>query len=363
MLRNQLNSDNHLTAIDLFAGGGGLTVGLKQAGFKVVSAVEIEPHAYSTYKANHPEVHAYKQDIRTIDGQSLKKLSPSGEIDLIAGCPPCQGFSSLTAKYRRDDPRNELVHEMKRLIYEIQPKAVMMENVPGLALKGKDILEEFVNSLKELGYFVEWKVLQVADYGVPQNRRRLVLLAGKGFKIDFPEPTHSRKGSNGKQQWVNLRNVIGDMPEPITMSEALSSGGPKSYNWHVVRNLSPQNIRRLKNAIPGKSWIKIPKRLRPDCHKDKNTGFSNVYGRLDWDQPSVTITGGCTTLSKGRFGHPEQLRTISVREAALIQTFPRDYIIDTDFMEHACTIIGNALPCKFAEVMSKSCYEALLKNK
>src|SRR5260370_4781519 len=191
MMQQGDSNARQLTAIDVFAGGGGLTVGLKSAGFHVVAAVEIEQHAFSTYKANHPEVHAYRQDIRTILGESLRKHSSTGEIDLLAGCPPCQGFSSLTSKYRRTDSRNELVAEMSRLVTEIQPRAVMMENVPGLVDKGKEFFDDFLQQLKSLGYETRWEVLQVANYGIPQNRRRLVLLAGKSFAIQLPKLTHS----------------------------------------------------------------------------------------------------------------------------------------------------------------------------
>ena len=348
-----------LTAVDVFAGGGGLTVGLKRAGFQVVGAVEIEPHAFATYKSNHPEVRAFKQDVRTMSGDSLRALAPSGTIDLLAGCPPCQGFCSLTSKYRRVDPRNSLVREMGRLVKEAQPLAVMMENVAGLRDKGKRLFREFVRLLSALGYVCEYDVLQAADYGVPQSRRRLVLLAGKGFRINLPEPTHSRNGQQGRHPWVTVASVIADMPEPVTLEESRTHGGPQAFDWHVVRTLSRENRRRVKAAKPGRHWRSIPKRLRPECHQDRDTGFSNVYGRMSWDQVSPTITAGFTTLSKGRFGHPEKNRTISVREAALLQTFPEDYVFDTPYMEYVCNVIGNALPCDFAEVIARQCTRAL----
>lgn len=351
------------TAIDIFAGGGGLTVGLKRAGFNVVSAVEIESNAFATYKSNHPEVQAYKQDVRTIKGNVFRRSSPTGSIDLLAGCPPCQGFSSLTSKYQKTDPRNDLVLEMARLVKEVKPKAVMIENVPGLAQKGKPLFDQFIDTLSSLGYQSEWAVLQVADYGVPQSRRRLVLLAGKGFRIPIPPPTHSKSGANGLKRWRPLKSVIGGMPRPISLAEAMTKGGPQVFDWHVVRTLSSQNMRRIKKAKPGKAWTSIPKLLRPECHKDNKVGFSNVYGRATWGEVSPTITGGCTTLSKGRFGHPTQDRTISVREAALIQTFPQDYIFDTPYMEYVCNVIGNALPCDFAEVLARQCIKALRASK
>jgi DNA (cytosine-5)-methyltransferase 1 len=351
-----------LTAVDVFSGGGGLTVGLKRAGFTVVSAVEVEKNAFTTYKANHPDVHAFKQDVRTIRGSSLHKLSPTGKIDLLAGCPPCQGFSSLTVTRKTLDPRNELIREMGRLVEEVQPRAVMMENVPGLAVKGKALFDEFLGTLRDLGYVVRWGVLQVANFGVPQNRRRLVLLAGRRFVVELPEATHARIPKNGLKPWRTLRDVITGMPTPVTLAEAKERGTPAQFDWHVVRNLTKANQLRLENTRAGVSRKYLPTELRPDCHKGRDEGYHNVYGRMSWDKVPVTITGGCTTLSKGRFGHPEENRTISVREAALIQTFPRDYLFDTPYMDYACDIIGNALPCDFAEVVARQCAVALHAN-
>jgi len=351
-----------LTAVDIFSGCGGLTVGLKRAGFKVIGAVEIEPNSFATYKANHPDVHCFKQDVRTIKGDDLSKLSPNGAVDLVAGCPPCQGFSSLTAKYRREDPRNYLVREMSRLIKETRPKAVMIENVPGLAQKGRWLLDELIEELNELGYETSWEVLQAADFGVPQNRRRLVIFAGMGLSVPMPKPTHSRNGKDDLIPWRTIQEVIDNMPTPIRLDEAGKSGGPQRYNWHVIRTMSLENRKRLKHAKPGKSRSQLPERLRPACHKGLDKGFSSVYGRMSWDQPSVTITGGCTTLSKGRFGHPEEDRTISVREAALLQTFPKDYLFDTPFMDYVCDMIGNALPCDFAEVLARQVHQTLVNH-
>jgi DNA (cytosine-5)-methyltransferase 1 len=347
-------------AIDLFSGGGGLTTGMKLAGFKVTGAVEIEPNAIATYKANHPEVKVFAEDIREISGDQLRMTTPEYKIDLLAGCPPCQGFSSLTHKYKKPDMRNELILEFGRLVKETMPRVIMMENVPGLSKRGKRLFDEFVTLITKLGYIPSHKILQVADYGVPQNRRRLVLIAGYKFKIELPATTHNRNGDGGLPNWVTVGEALDVIKKkPVTLIASWLKGGPKEHNWHVIRNMSETNRQRLKNARVGRSWKIIPKRLRPMCHKDKKSGFSNVYGKMSRRLVSPTITGGCTTLSKGRFGHPCQLRTISVREAALLQTFPKDYIIDTDFMDHACNIIGNALPCLFAEKLSIQCFNAL----
>jgi DNA (cytosine-5)-methyltransferase 1 len=348
-----------LVAIDVFSGAGGLTVGLKRAGFRVAAAVEIEANAFATYKTNHPEVHAIRQDIRTVSGGYLRRIA-GAKIDLLAGCPPCQGFSSLTNPSAKRHPGNVLVLEMARLVREIRPRAIMMENVPGLATRGKRLFNRLLKTLDEMRYDYVWDVLQVADYGVPQNRRRLVLLAGKGISFELPTATHDRTGAGGLQKWKALRDVISGMGRPMLLDESVKLGGPQKFNWHVVRRLTPANLLRLRNSRPGGARAELPVKLRPKCHQDDDIGYNNVYGRMHWSQLPVTMTGGCTTLSKGRFGHPSQLRTISVREAARIQTFPDDYIFDTPYMEHVCSMIGNALPCDFAESVAQ-CVGAKLR--
>ena len=265
-----------LSAVDVFAGGGGLTVGLKRAGFSVVAAVEIEPHAFATYKANHPEVNAYKQDVRTVKGRSLSKLSPNGTIDLLAGCPPCQGFCSLTSRYRRYDPRNDLIKEMSRLVEETKPVAVMIENVPGLADKGRELLDEFLRRLSSLGYVSDWDVLQVADYGVPQSRRRLVVVAGKGFPIELPEPTHSRTPRGGLKPWITIDRIIKGLPEPITLEAA-----------QLKEDLWPSR---------GMSCEPFPRRINADLEPPDQAGIGaaslNGYARnaIKMEMASVTST-------------------------------------------------------------------------
>ena len=352
-----------LTAIDIFAGGGGLTLGLQRAGFKVLAAVEIEQHAYTTYKANHPEVRCLKQDVRTVTGADLLDVAGVEKIDLLAGCPPCQGFTSLTAKYRREDPRNELIFEISRLAEEIRPRAIMMENVPGLMRQRASLYAALKTRLEALDYCLTEGVLDVADYGVPQFRRRLVLLGGRGLKIELPHPTHGKGTADGRSAWRTVRDAIGDQGEPVELTAAKKRGPVECTDWHVVRTLSPSNRKRIQAAKAGVTWPAIPESLRPDCHKGDYRGFTNVYGRMSWDSPAPTITAGCTTFSKGRFGHPEADRTISVREAALLQTFPADYRFDVPYMEHVCNIVGNALPCDFAEAVSTRCYEGLLARR
>jgi len=349
------------TAIDLFCGAGGLTLGLKRAGFNVIAGVELYPEMAKTYKANHPRTKLLIKDVRELTGKEIFRLTGRRKIDLVAGCPPCQGFSQLTEKYKRRDSRNDLVLEMARLIEEIEPRMVMMENVPGIVTKGKAILDKFVRRLRKLRYCVNMDVLQMADYGVPQSRRRFVLVAGKGFDVPLPEPTHYAKGDKEKnlKPWAMLEQVIKDMPEPVMLSFALQNGGPARFNWHIVRDLKEVSIKRLEAIKEGDNRLALPRHLRPKCHKTKKAGFRNVYGRLSWDSVSGTITTGCTTPCMGRFGHPSETRTISIREAALIQTFPMNYRFKTKFMNAACDLVGNALPPRFAAVVGKICINAL----
>jgi DNA (cytosine-5)-methyltransferase 1 len=352
-------------AIDLFAGCGGLTRGLTKAGFDVRAAVEIDAVAAETYRKNHRHTTLIERDICEVAADELRELCGTESVALVAGCAPCQGFCSLTVKNRREDPRNKLVLQMAKLIEDLKPAAVMMENVPGLETRGAAIFNEFIERLRSLGYQPEWRVVQMADYGVPQSRRRLVLLAGLGFKIPFPKPTHAKKPEpkSHAKKWLTLRDVIAKEPWPVTLSTARKMGGPQRFHWHVVRDLQPQVAARLNAAIPGKTWLALKESIRPECHQNGYAGFTNTYGRMSWNQTPVTMTGGCTTPCKGRFGHPDKRRTtISVREAALIQTFPRGYRFETDSMEAVCDMIGNAVPPKFARIVGNQIRAELEKR-
>ncbi len=319
-------------AIDLFCGCGGLTLGLKQAGFDVIGAVEIDDLAVETYTVNHPEVHVWKRDIQelTVDQIKRKFKLKKGELELLAGCPPCQGFSTmrtLNGGYEITDERNDLIYEFLRIAEGLSPKAIMMENVPGLITDKR--FKKFCKRLGELGYHLNYDVLDAADYGVPQRRRRTILLAGKNGEINFAKKTKRK----------TVADAIKGLPR------AGKSGDP----LHDLGERRTEKVKKLIRRIPkdGGSRTDLPKRSQLKCHK-KCDGFKDVYGRMAWGKTAPTITSGCTNPSKGRFLHPEENRAITVREAALLQSFPKDYEFRVDAGKgRNALLIGNALPPEF----------------
>ena len=341
------NGDGKPTAVDLFCGCGGLTVGLKRAGFRVLGAVDVDPLSVKTYKANHRDVTLWEKDIRELDPQELLDTLglKKGGLDLLAGCPPCQGFSTmrtLNGALMVDDPRNDLLLEFERFVEALRPRAVMMENVPGLA--DDERFGAFRRKLKNLGYLGEHRILNAAHYGVPQRRRRLIYLAGLGVTIPFA-------GKAAKMKTVE--DAIGGLPK------AGQSGDPVH---DMPENRTPKVLDVIR-LIPkdGGSRRDLPEEFQLECHKRCN-GFKDVYGRMAWKKPAPTITGGCFNPSKGRFLHPEEDRAITMREAALLQGFPRRYKFPTTENKSAVALmIGNALPPPFIVAHGRS-IKRVLRN-
>ncbi len=330
------------TAIDLFSGAGGLSQGLKQAGFDVVGAVESVPTYAESYQMNHPKTNLKLSDITKIDPEEYMKelgLNP-GELDLLAGCPPCQGYSTIGTRNRgqRNDPRNELVYEVLRFALAFQPKTIMMENVP--ALDKDDRLKNLINELEKIGYNVDHKVLKMSNYSVPQSRRRMIMLASRFDDIEVV------KQELDESKMATVRDAIAFLPV----------AGESGDRLHDTLSNPTDRIKKLISMIPknGGSRTDLGEEHQLECHKRTN-GFRDVYGRMAWDKPSPTMTGGCNNASKGRFLHPEEDRVITLREAALLQTFPVDYKFSFNSGKAGVAMmIGNALPPTFIEFHARN---------
>lgn len=346
-------------AIDLFCGAGGLSLGLKQAGFRILSAVDNDPDSNWSYNLNHPEVNLPEEDIRELKGEDLM-AGYKGRLTMLAGCPPCQGFTRLNETSEKNDPRNGLILEYMRLVTELKPLVVFFENVPGLLRNGKWYFARLKSALEEEGYlFSDPKVVQLANYGVPQRRRRVIVLCGRGFKLTFPEETYTSRmdaqEERSLKRWKTVRQALktsrlghfrNRLRRPRTYVNLLKEGKDPSPVWHVSRSLGEELSERLR-CTPASGGSREDSGYELECHAGID-GFHDVYGRLDWNRPSVTITSGCTNLSKGRFGHPEALRALTPREAALLQGFPKSYKFYGRALESICRQIGNALPPLFA---------------
>lgn len=349
MARYFKRKKNHkFTAIDLFSGCGGMTLGLKKAGFHVLGAIDIDPLSVETYKLNHKKVNVWELDIRklTVDEVYRRLALKKGQLDLLAGCPPCQGFSTVRTLNKGpsvSDPRNDLVFEFLRFVKGLMPRTVMMENVPGL-MNDKRLLA-LRSQLEDLGYKTRVEVLDAADYGVPQRRRRLILVGGLHGLIETVPVVRVRK---------TVQNAIGNLPRPG------KSGDP----CHDLTETRSTEIISLIKRIPknGGSRKDLGANSQLKCHRSCD-GFKDIYGRMAWDKVAPTITGGCINPSKGRFLHPEQDRAVTLREAALLQTFPGTYQFSLRRGKYpAAAMIGNALPPEFIRRHAVAIVKSLSKE-
>jgi len=336
--------------IDLFCGCGGASLGFIRKGFKVVAALDKDPKAVETYSYNIG-VQPLIGHIENVRGREILKAAglKKGEPTVLIGCPPCQGFTRHRGKAGRRDKRNGLVEVYAERVGEILPLFMVFENVPGILRDhGKKHFELFLERLCDLGYTAVWDVLQAADYGVPQLRKRVVVIASrdKSLKLQLPEPSYNRG------HWRTVHDAIADLP-PVGAGER----HPYVPN-HIAPNHSPRILKLIRH-IPkdGGSRCDLPRRLRLKCHL-KHNGHHDVYGRMRWDAPAPTLTYGCTNPSRGRFIHPEQDRAITPREAARLQSFPDDFVFYCA-PTHAATYIGNAFPPLFAGALADAIFQAL----
>ncbi|MEA5463205.1 DNA cytosine methyltransferase [Leptothoe sp. PORK10 BA2] len=328
-----LSKMREFTCIDLFAGAGGLSCGLIAEGFDIAVAVEIDSVSAKSYILNHSSTKVLVKDIRKITGPELLKQAGlvRGDLDLLTGCPPCQGFSTLRTKRRTlesDDPRNDLIREVLRLVRSMRPRAILIENVPGLAKDRRFV--DFRVGLKQAGYCSDYAILNASDFGVPQRRRRLVLIAFRGMNVPANWSCYETSEKNVRQAISHL---------------ATSAGSSGDALHDIPEKRTPAMMERIR-ATPkdGGSRKDLPSEMQCRCHV-RGDGYFDVYGRMAWDALAPTITSGCSNPSKGRFLHPEKDRAITLREAAVLQTFPETYKFCLDRgKDHVARQIGNAFP-------------------
>jgi DNA (cytosine-5)-methyltransferase 1 len=343
---------NPIEAVDIFCGAGGLTCGLLTAGLSVVAGIDIDAACRYPFEANHKGAKFLEKDVAKFSGNDLNKLWSKDAIRVLAGCAPCQPFSSYARGRSNDHLKWGMLSEFSRLVSETLPELVTMENVPGLARQQPFI--DFLKNLEKNGYEVVYSVLNAADFGVPQSRKRLVLLASRIGKIALPTPTHK-----GVEKWRSVKDVVGKLP--------LLNDGEEDFNdpLHRSSSLSDLNRKRIRASKPGGTWRDWPQSLVAECHKKESGKHSGgVYGRMRWDRPAPTMTTLCNGYGNGRFGHPEQHRAISLREAAIFQSFPEKYSFSKpNEVLHVRTVarlIGNAVPPKLAEAVGRQLLAAAL---
>jgi DNA (cytosine-5)-methyltransferase 1 len=333
----------NIAAIDLFCGAGGLTHGFILEGLKVQAGIDLDSACKFPYEINN-QATFIEQDVSEISGQELNQIFGKSKIRVLAGCAPCQPFSTYAHKYDvKRDGKWSLLQQFSRLIRESSPEIVTMENVPSVCKH--EVFESFVRSLRRRGYYVWHGVVNSAEYGAPQSRKRMVLLASLLGEIKFIDPTQKKAKT--------VRDVIGKL-------EKLRAGGGSSKDpLHVTSSLTPINYQRIKASKPGGTWRDWPKHLLVDCHKSESgRTFSGVYARMEWDKPAPTMTTQFHSFGTGRFGHPEQNRAISLREGAIFQGFPRKYkFIQKDEGINFTALgrmIGNAVPVDLGRAIAKS---------
>lgn len=334
-----------IACVDLFCGAGGLTHGFILEGLPVVAGIDLDPACRFPYEQNNGNARFLKRDISTVTPDEIKGLFGDADVTILAGCAPCQPFSTYAQRYELDgkDGKWGLLYQFARLAKGTMPDVITMENVPTVAKH--EVFHDFVDTLKRLDYEVWHDVVDSFRYGVPQMRRRMVLLASRHGSIEMIPPTQEKP--------ITVKQAIGRLRH-------LSAGesAPKD-KLHVTSALSETNLARIRVSKPGGTWRDWPKDLVAKCHRaDSGRTYPGVYGRMEWDKPAPTMTTQCYGFGNGRFGHPEQDRAISLREAAILQSFPRDYaFIPKGGEVHFKVLgrlIGNAVPVDLGRAIARS---------
>lgn len=338
------------TAVDLFCGAGGLTRGLLNAGLNVTAGYDIDQHCRFPYEYNNPGAKFYQQSVTALNAADLSSHFPKNHRRILVGCAPCQTFSKYTQGLEnKSDPKWTLLKDFGRLVRQAKPDVVSIENVP--EIQRYRIFHDFLRLLAKEGFhFTEdtkkW-VVYCQDYGVPQHRRRVVILASRLGPIELIPPTHR------PSEYRTVTDALRELPK-------ISAGNAsKTDPLHRSSALSARNLRRIRTSEPGGTWRDWPRELRADCHKEETgSHYSSVYGRMEWDKPSPTITTQFYGFGNGRFGHPEQDRGLSLREGAILQSFPRSYQFverGGDYhMKRIGRLIGNAVPVRLGVAIGRS---------
>lgn len=334
-----------IEAVDLFCGIGGLTYGLREAGIEVVAGLDNDKTCRYAYEAN-TNAKFIEADISEYDFQGIKKLFSKGSTKVLVGCAPCQTFSSNTFKVdkkkKENDKRWTLINYFVEAVKVVKPEVISMENVRGIIKT--QVFKDFVKDLENLGYSINYDVLYLPEYGVPQNRSRMVLVGSTVGNISVPKQTHKKGG------YITVGDVIRDLPQiaagEISLTDPL----------HRSKKLSELNLKRIKQSKPKGTWRDWDPKLLPNCYrKTSGATFTSVYGRMGWEDVAPTITTQFFNYGSGRFGHPEQDRALSIREGSIIQTFPEHYDFGIDMpISVVGRHIGNAVPPRLGEVLGNS---------
>lgn len=346
-----------ITAIDLFCGVGGLTHGFESVGIQVVAGMDVDPDCRYPFEANN-NAEFVEADIAETSSDEIAPLYPDYGCKILAGCAPCQPFSNLNNGRNSEEMEDwRLLREFGRIVRDVQPELVTMENV--VEIRNHPVYSRFVDTLFKQGYEISINKVDCTDYGIPQNRKRLVILASQFGDISLINPTHTTF-----EDRPTVRKAIGgDTLDPIKAGEA-DGNDP----IHRSQALSETNLERIRQSKPGGTWRDWDDELVLECHrKDSGSTYDSVYGRMEWDIPAPTITTQFYGYGSGRFGHPEQDRAISLREGAMLQTFPKDYSFlredqDDIHFKQIGRFVGNAVPVRLAEVVGESINQHLEHN-
>jgi len=337
-----------IQVVDLFCGVGGLTHGIMQAGIPVVAGFDIDATCQFAYEHNNQGAQFFAANIAEVTGDQINALYAPNVTRVLVGCAPCQPFSNMASKWDKNADNDEkwnLLLEFGRIITEAMPDIVSMENVPKIEKTG--VFTEFVQMLEDNGYSVSYQTVYCPQYGIPQNRRRTVLLASLHGEINLLPITHQ------PNEYHTVQEYIGHLP-PVEAG-AIHPDDP----MHRTARLTPLNIERIQNSVPGGTWHDWPFNLRTRCHQaESGSTYTSVYARMEWDRIAPTMTTQFYCYGTGRYGHPEQDRALTLREGALLQTFPQGYQFIQDGQEIAIKTIarhiGNAVPVQLGQIIGQS---------